>query len=238
MLQQVINVIYPTRCMACGDDQAQSRGLCPPCWTKLHIISGQVCDACGVPIADGNLEKAFCDKCLTDCPSWNKGRATVMYQGVGRKLALMLKHSDRLDLADEMAKWMYESSIEILEPDMLIAPVPLHRWRLFHRRYNQAALLAQGIAKLAGKKAELGLLCRHKSTRLQKGMSRADRFENLRQAVSVPARQIPKLAGKNILLVDDVMTTTATALACTDALMQAGAKKVNVIVFARVARLE
>jgi ComF family protein len=125
-----------------------------------------------------------------------------------------------------------------MTPDMMIAPVPLHRWRLLKRRFNQASVLAQYIARYNGSKASVDLLYRIKSTDMQKGMDRQTRFENLSNSIVVNKAFQDKLKGKTVLLVDDVMTTGATLSACAEACKQAGAEKVNVIVFARVARAE
>lgn len=184
------------------------------------------------------LSPCFCDACLGSPPAWDQGRCSVLYEGSGRKMALLLKHSDRLDLAPEMAKWMYKSSRPVFDADMIIAPVPLHRWRLLRRRFNQASVLAQKIAQIDGSKVCVDLLRRVKPTALQKGMDRQDRFENLSNAIIMNKKFKAKIKGRSILLVDDVMTTGATLSACAEACRQADVEKVNVIVFARVAGQE
>ncbi len=187
---------------------------------------------------EGDVEPCFCDQCLTNPPNWDKGRCAVLYEGAGRKMSLLLKHSDRLDLAPEMAKWMYQSCKSILEPDMIIAPVPLYKWRLVRRRFNQASVLAQKIAKLDGSKARVDFLCRVRNTKIQKCMNRENRFINLENSIALKNPKVKPLQARSVLLVDDVMTTGATLSACAEACRQAGAKKVNMIVFARVARSE
>jgi ComF family protein len=161
-----------------------------------------------------------------------------LYEGAGRKLALLLKHSDRLDLAGEMAKWMLNACRPILEPDMILVPVPLHRWRLLRRRYNQAAILAQHMAQIDGSNAQVDLLYRIKPTIIQKGMGRSARFENLNRSIILNKPYQGRLQGRSVLLVDDVMTTGATLSTCAEVCRQAGAEKVNAVVFARVARPE
>lgn len=153
-------------------------------------------------------------------------------------MALLLKHSDRLDLAPEMAKWMHQSCHTILQPDMIIVPVPLHRWRLLRRQFNQAAVLAQSLARIGQSTVLVDLLCRIKPTEMQKGKGRAARFANLSRSILLNKNYKNQLKGKSVLLVDDVMTTGATLSACAEACKQAGVKKVNAVVFARVARLE
>jgi ComF family protein len=224
--------------MACGDETANARGLCQSCWKNTYFATGQVCDACGVPVHESEIDPCYCDPCTAAPPAWDRGRCSVLYEGAGRKLALLLKHSDRLDLVPEMAQWIYQSCQPLLAPDMIVAPVPLHRWRLLRRRFNQAAVLAQAIARIDGVRVQVDLLCRTKPTVMQKGMDRAARFENQSQSIEIrkPCRE--QLKGRTVLLVDDVMTTGATLSACAEACKQAGAEKVNVAVFARVARPE
>jgi ComF family protein len=153
-------------------------------------------------------------------------------------MALLLKHSDRLDLVPEMAKWMHQSCAPIFELGMIIAPVPLHRWRLLRRQFNQAAVLAQSIARIDKADIRVDLLRRIKPTDMQKGKDRAARFANLSRSIILNKACQDQLQGKSVLLVDDVMTTGATLSACAEACKQAGAKKVNAVVFARVARME
>jgi len=162
--------------MACGHETAHERGLCQSCWKDTYFVTGQVCDSCGVPVHEAEIDLCHCDQCLGAPPVWDQGRCSVLYEGAGRKLALLLKHSDRLDLVPEMAKWMYQSMKPIMQPDMILAPVPLHRWRLLRRRFNQAAVLAQNMAQIGGAEVKLDLLRRVKPTIMQKGMDRATRF--------------------------------------------------------------
>jgi ComF family protein len=224
--------------MACGSETCNERGLCQSCWKDTYFATGQVCDSCGVPVQESDVQTSYCDQCLASPPAWDRGRCSVLYEGAGRKLALLLKHSDRLDLVPEMGKWMHQSCEPILEPDMIVAPVPLHRLRLMRRRFNQASVLAQGIARMMGSRPLVELLCRVKPTDMQKGMDRSQRFENLSQAIIVNKSHRDQLKGRSVLLVDDVMTTGATLSVCAEVCKQAGAKKVNAIVFARVARPE
>ena len=126
--------------MSCGLETDNERGLCQSCWVDTHFAAGQVCDSCGVPVPEGTLDPVHCDSCLSFPPVWDQGRCSVLYEGTGRKLILLLKHSDRLDLAPEMAQWMYTSIMPLLDEETVIVPVPLHHFRLLHRRFNQAAI--------------------------------------------------------------------------------------------------
>ena len=238
ILNRFVETLYPTRCLACGFETSNERGLCQNCWKETYFATGQVCDSCGAPVQESKVEPSYCDQCLGSPPAWDRGRCSVLYEGAGRKLTLLLKHSDRLDLVPEMARWMYLSSEPLLEPEMIFVPVPLHRWRLLRRRFNQAAVLAQSMAQFDGSSAWVDLLCRIKPTNMQKGMDRAARFANLSQSMVMKKPNRDNLKGRSVLLIDDVMTTGATLSACAEVCKKAGAKKVNVVVFARVARPE
>lgn len=225
--------------MACGLETENERGLCQSCWVDMYFATGQVCDSCGVPVPEeGALDVIHCDSCLSFPPAWDRGRCSVLYEGAGRKLALLLKHSDRLDLVPEMAKWMCASSAPLLDEDTVIVPVPLHRFRLLRRRFNQAGILAQKMGYLSNHTVYVDALRRVKPTKTQKNMSRDERFQNLDQSMIVNARYKGRLKGKTVLLVDDVMTTGATLSACAEVCRAENAKKVNVVTFARVATPE
>ncbi len=224
--------------MACGAETESERGLCQSCWVGTHFATGQVCDSCGVPVPEGTQEIIHCDSCLSFPPAWDQGRCSVLYEGAGRKLALLLKHSDRLDLVPQMAQWMYTSAAPLMEQDTVIIPVPLHRFRLLRRRFNQAAILAQKLGKLSKRPVYVDALWRVKSTKTQKNMNREERFQNLDKSMMLNPRFTKRLKNQSILLVDDVMTTGATLSACAEICRASDAKKVNVVTFARVARPE
>lgn len=236
-MQAALRLLYPPQCVACGGLVDQDFGLCGSCWRDTPFIAGLVCDQCGAPLPGGEAEEqALCDDCLTIARPWARGRAAMQYSGTGRKLVLALKHGDRSELARPVSGWLARAAKPILEPDMLVAPVPLHRWRLLMRRYNQAALLAHGLAREAGLELCPDLLLRSRRTQVQEGMGRDARFENLRGALVVHPRRVDRLAGRHVLLVDDVMTSGATLAAGTEALHAAGAEKVSVAILARVAK--
>lgn len=149
-VQSALKLIYPPQCVACGDRTDDEFGLCGACWREAGFIAGLVCDKCGVPLPGEDIGEAeLCDDCLVIARPWSRGRAAMLYGETGRRIAMSLKHGDRLDLARPAARWMARAARPILADGMLVAPVPLHWLRLFKRRYNQSALLAQGIAKEA-----------------------------------------------------------------------------------------
>ena len=225
--------IYPPLCMSCSAE-TDSDGLCAECWTNTQFIEGNICDCCGTPLP-GDDDGIHCDSCLKYPPAWDRGRAAVVYDGGGRRIALALKHGDRLDLAKPSARWMVSNGIDVLNVDIIV-PVPLHWSRFLKRRYNQAALLGASVSKITSIKQIPDMLVRHKRTPAQKGLSRSERLENQRGAIKINKRLQPVIKGSNVLLIDDVMTTGATLSACAEACKEAGSADVNVLVFARVAR--
>lgn len=234
-IQTAVSLIYPAQCIGCGAMVDRDFGLCGACWSEMHFISGTVCDSCGVPLpgeADGY--RIDCDSCLRDPRPWSAGRAALLYEGQGRKLVLALKHGDRTEIADVAANWLERAAGPLLQGDPVICPVPLHWTRLLRRKYNQSALLSAALARQRGLSHCPDLLRRTRRTPTLEGKTREQRYALLGSAISMhPARQA-RIRGRNVLLVDDVMTSGATLNACTDACYQAGAAEVRVVVLARV----
>jgi predicted amidophosphoribosyltransferase len=230
----LLNTLYPPRCLACTEATDAARGLCSACWADTHFISGGTCARCGVPLMGAGADDA-CEGCDRHPPAWDRGAAAMLYKGAGRRMVLALKHGDRLDMVRPLAGWMAAAGRDLLTGADLIAPVPLHWRRLARRRYNQSAELARRLAGLSGKPAAVGLLVRRRATTPQEGMDRAARAANQAGAFSVAPRQAAAVAGRAVLVVDDVMTSGATLSACADTLRAAGAARVDVLVLARVA---
>lgn len=236
-LQAVLQALYPPQCISCSAPVQSEFGLCADCWGDTPFISGLVCDQCGVPLPGQDPgERALCDDCMTIARPWDRGRAALMYRDNGRKLVLALKHGDRMELARPASAWMLKTARPILQPGMLVIPVPLHWTRLFRRRFNQAALLSCAIARLAGLEHCPDALARRRSTGSQEGKTRDARFANLVGAFVVPRARERRIEGRDILLVDDVMTSGATFAAATEAVFAAGARSVSVLGLARVAK--
>ena len=235
-MQRAVRLIYPDRCLACGGLVEGAEGLCGSCWADTPFINGPVCNTCGVPVVGGAEETdAICDDCLTIPRPWTSGRAAMLYEGRGRRIVLASKHGDRSDIAGPAAHWMVRVAEPLIRPDTLLVPVPAHWMRLMARRYNQAALLAQEIARTTGATYCPDLLTRRKRTKVQDGMTVSQRFENLGAAIG-PTRRAVAMAGKPVLLVDDVMTSGATLSAATVACLAAGAASVSVLVLARAVK--
>ena len=237
MLQSVVRAIYPPQCVACEELTEAERGLCGPCWRDTQFIAGTICDRCGVPLPGfDDADDLICDDCLHVARPWTKGRAALVYAGVGRRLVLRLKHGDRTELAHPAAAWMARVVTPLIAPDTVIVPVPLHRLRLIKRRYNQAALLAQALAKQTGQPHCVDALVRQKRTRPLDGHNRDARFAALQGAIAPHPRRRSVLRDRSVLLVDDVMTTGATLAACAEAALAGGAKDVSVLTLARVTK--
>jgi len=194
-----------------------------------------MCVQCGVPfdIAEEHDDDVRCVSCLDFPPSYNQARTALRYDDVSRGLLLAYKHGDKTHMALPFSRWMMGVGQEFLDTADVIVPVPLHWTRLFKRRYNQAALLAQCLAKKSGVAVDLTSLRRVKRTLPQGHMNRKARAQNVRNAFEVSDKNPSAFLGKSILLIDDVFTTGETVDACAKILLNAGAVSVNVLCVAR-----
>lgn len=236
-IQTALRVLYPARCLTCGVQVQTDFGLCGPCWRDTPFTAGLVCDLCGLPLPGGRPgEVAHCDDCLRIPRPWRQGRSAMLYLGNARRMVLALKHGDRQDLAGPCGWWMAQALTGVATDGMLLAPVPLHRFRLLKRRYNQAALLARALARELGAECCPDLMTRHRATPSLDGKSAADRFATLDGAITVPPARRDRIRGRHLLIVDDVMTAGATLAACAQACLEAGARDVSVVTLARVAK--
>ncbi len=227
----IMDFLLPPLCMSCDCPVGEHQTLCADCWKDVHFITTPYCACCGasfdLPVEEGTL----CGGCLDKTPAYDLARAAFLYDDTSKGLILRLKHADQLHPVPALAKWLVRAGDEFWAETDLIIPVPLHRWRLLKRRYNQAALLARSITKRMDVPVEYDLLQRIKPTQSQGHKNRKERYENLRGAFAVKAGA--DIKGKNILLVDDVLTTGATVETCAKVLKKAGAEKVFVVTLAR-----
>jgi len=216
------------------DDGARSLtgGLSAETWSRITFIDDPACMGCGTPFEYD--PGARCAACLAKPRAFDAARAACLYDEVSRDPILKLKHADRLDLAPLFARWLSRAARPLIEECDAIAPVPLHPGRLLSRRYNQAAEIARPLAALTGLKYLPDALLRRRATETQGGKSGSGRRRNVAGAFEVPAGRAGQVAGRRILLIDDVMTTGATAEGCARALKSAGALRVDVAVVARV----
>ncbi|MEL6690590.1 MAG: ComF family protein [Pseudomonadota bacterium] len=227
--------LYPSQCVGCGEFVDSENGLCASCWGETPFVAGAVCDCCGVPLVGGDeMDRDICDDCLKTPRPWSQGRTALIYARRGRRLALSLKHGGREDIAETAGQWMARAAGEITRANTVLVPVPLHWLRLIGRRYNQSALLADAVAKNIGRPVIHDALKRPVATRKLDHLSPGERFGILAKAiVPNPKRDI---AGKSVMLIDDVMTSGATLAASTHAALKAGAARVDVLTLARTVR--
>lgn len=235
--QTAIALLFPPRCVSCGVFVEQDFGLCATCWAETEFLGEEVCDSCGKPmpgaVAGAGMQ---CDACRADSPPWTQGRSAFLYEGVGRKLVLALKHGDRTDIARPAALWLAQAAKPILKEDVLVVPVPLHRLRFLRRRYNQAAVLAKALSIHLKLAYCPDALVRRRGIGSLEGLGAQERRKKLSNAVFVHPRRKDVLNGAHVLLVDDVLTSGATLRAATTACLQANAKDVSVLTLARVAK--
>lgn len=235
-MQTAIRAIYPPECLGCGAPSQTEQALCGSCWRDCRFLSDPICDRCSVPLpGEGSESGILCDVCLTTARGWSRGRAAVLYSGTGRRIALALKHGDRQDLARPAATWM-ASVAPKQSPDALVLAVPLHWTRFVRRRFNQASLLAGHISRSLDLSFCPDGLTRTRRTPNLDGKTREERFDTLSRAIETHPRLASKLLDRDVLLVDDVMTSGATLSACADACISKGARNVDVLVLARVAK--
>ena len=234
----LLDLILPPRSLD-GGHPVQGGGLSVEAWSRIVFIEAPVCDGCGAPFEHGLGDAVRCPACLARPRMFSRARAACLYDEASRDLILPLKHADRTELSGLLSTWISRAAQELLAEADAVTPVPLHPWRLFRRRYNQAAELARPLARRAGI-AYLPSALKRLRTGGQAGRSAAGRRRAVSGAFVVPASTKRRVEGKRILLIDDVMTTGATAEACARALLRAGAKAVDVAVIARVreARIE
>lgn len=235
-MQALIGAIYPPQCVTCNARVATDFGLCPDCWRDTPFITGLTCHKCGTPLPGEPGVQALCDDCLRIARPWQAGASAMLYRDNARRIVLALKHGDRMDLARPAGQWLLRAARPLLHPDTMVVPVPLHWWRMLRRRYNQSALLSAALAREAGLPHCPDALIRSRFTGSQEGRDRDSRFANLQGAFRVHPRRAARIAGRRVLLVDDVMTSGATFAAATEALLAAGAAEVAVLSLTRVAK--
>lgn len=233
LLRGALDLIFPRETLD-GEAVVGAHGLTAQAWSKIHFIDGPVCDGCGAPFDYDPGPGVRCAPCMARRRTFDAARAACLYDETSRDPILKLKHADRTDLAPMFARWLSRAAAELLEEAEAIVPVPLHPMRLLHRRYNQAAEVARPLAKLSGVPYLPDALVRRRATESQGGKSGAHRKRNVAGAFHVPERRKAQVEGRRILVIDDVMTTGATAEGCARALKQAGASRVDVAVLARV----
>lgn len=233
-IRRVIDFALPPRCPGCGAIVQEEHSFCLDCWSQLVFLGEPCCTRCGLPFEHDGGGEAECGACLADPPRYDRVRAAVAYGEIPRKVALKLKYGGRPGVAETMAR-LIERHLGRGE-GVLLAPVPLHRWRIWKRGYNQAGLIATALARRSGTPAMLDLLRRTRATPYLRGMGPRERAEAVRGAFRVAPGRRAAVDGRMIVLVDDVFTSGATANACARALKRSGAARVELLCWARVVR--
>jgi len=232
-LVPVMDLVFPPRCPICGEGLSAQTGLCAACWNTLVIPGEPSCKKCGRPFGDGIRDGTICAPCLANPPSHDGIVSATIYNDTSRKLILAFKRGNRIALAPMIARLM-AAKLDFLDESWLVVPVPLHRWRLWRRGFNQAALLAKEIARVRGAKLEVDALVRRKSTPTLGGLGAKARRRVVSGAFDVNRDRHDRLKGSRILLVDDVLTSGATSNACVAALKREKAASVKIACFSRV----
>lgn len=232
----LLDLVLPPRAFDGGP--ALSGGLSAAAWSRITFLDDPVCDGCGLalPFDSGAVE--HCSACQARPKAFGRARAACVYDEHSRDLILKLKHADRTDLSGLFARWLSRAAAPLLEEADAIAPVPMHPGRLLRRRYNQAAEIARPLAAISGVAYLPDALIRRRDTVSQGGKSAVGRRRNVAAAFVVPEGRRHRVIGRRIVLVDDVLTTGATAEGCARALRAAGAAEVTLAVVARVTEMQ
>jgi ComF family protein len=234
---EAVDLLLPPRCIGCGEIGPRQGELCAACWSSLRFIQPPLCRSCGLPLPHAVVGEPLCGGCAMAPPPYDRARAALAYDDASRDLILAFKHRERLAGVGAFTSWLHAAGVELLATADIVAPVPLHRWRLLWRGYNQAAVLALKLALRCGRPCVPDLLVRRRATASQQGLGADARQRNVTAAAfEIARRHRARVEGARIVLVDDVLTTGATVGACATTLRRAGATQLDVLCLARVIR--
>ena len=235
VVRAAVDIVAPPLTLdGSGRGRALTGGLSPEAWSRIRFLEAPVCDGCGAPQPYDPGVGVRCEACLARPRAFDRARAAMIYDEASRDLVLKLKRADRTDLAGLFALWVSRAARDLIEDADAVVPVPLHARRLLARRFNQSAEIARPLARRAGLAYLPGAIVRRRDTPSQAGRSAASRRRNMTAAFAAPRAMWPRIEGRRLILVDDVLTTGATAEACARVLKAAGAARVDVAAVARV----
>ena len=231
----IFDIILPHRCLACGEIVEKGGFVCPKCFEKIDFITEPCCNICGIAFDYADSDNITCLDCIQHKPQFDKARAAFLYENIGRDLALAFKYADRTEACEYFSNLMISAGYKFFNEQNVIIdyiiPVPIHKKKLLARKYNQSALLVKQIAKKTGLKPVYDVLIRSKNTKPQSNFHKKDRFKNVKGVFEVKNKDLIK--DKNILLIDDVLTTGATVSECAKVMKKSGAKNIYVLALAR-----
>ncbi|WP_093080653.1 ComF family protein [Sphingobium sp. AP50] len=228
-LRPMVDYALPPRCPGCGMIVAEDFAFCLSCWGGMNFLGEPCCARCGLPFPHDMGEGAECGACMADPPAWDGARAVLAYGDVARTVALRLKYGRRIGMARLIARQMLR---HVGREEAVIVPVPLHRWRLWQRGFNQSALIADHLGRMTGWRVDKRALQRVKRTAPLRGMNPAQRARTVRGAFALGPGH--GLRGRRVLLIDDIHTSGATAAACAKLLKRGGVAQVHLLCWARV----
>lgn len=233
LMRRAGDLVFPPTCPGCGRMAAGHGAVCPACWRQIAFIERPYCEVLGIPFSHDLGPGILSAEAIANPPDFDRLRSVCAFNGTARNLVHSLKYRDRTELAPMLALWMARAGKEMLADCDAIVPVPLHRFRLMSRKFNQAAELALAVSRLTGKPMLSDAIRRTRHTEHQVGLGRTGRAENVRGAFRVTERGKTEITGRRVVVVDDVYTTGATVSAVARAARRAGASEIGILTFAR-----
>ncbi len=233
---KALDLVLPPRCVVSGVEVDHQGMISPDIWARLNFIATPYCQRCSLPFEYEAGKDVLCASCMENPPQYDALRAALVYDDTSRDMVLKFKHADQMHNVKAFIPWLRMAGGEMIENADYILPVPLHRWRLMKRRYNQAAVMALALSRDTGKSCIPDGVLRVRSTSSQGHLKAAQRAENVKKAFIVNPAYESLLEGKNIILVDDVYTTGSTVNECAKTLRQSGAKTINVLTLTRAVK--
>ena len=232
----LLDLVLPPLCLACRRPVEENGALCAGCWSEVTFIAPSHCAVCGFPFEYDPGDDAVCAACAGSPPAYDRARAVLRYDDASRSLVLGFKHGDQTYAAPAFGRWLARGGAALAATADVLVPVPLHRFRLMRRRYNQAMLLARRVGRECGVLVDPDLLVRRRPTATQGRLSPSARRRNVQGAFTLRPGAAGRIDGRHVLLLDDVLTTGATVEECARVLRRGGAAAVDVLTLARVVR--